>query len=267
MYASIKSKSSLELKNIFNITTEQSSMLLPTLILHEKLLEISQSDNIHYMDISINHAMLFKSLYPVEYKRMKIGFERSSVMSAQVIAKNYQYDKNHSITVSEFSLTIFDNLKKVHGFSRRERLYLELASILHDIGKFVNNKGHNKISADVILDTNIIGLSQRERTIVANIARYHSYEVPSNEHYHYGLLNDADKITVSKLSAIIRIADALDRSHTQKIDSISLKIVKNKLKVIVSCQENILLEQWTFQFKSQFFEEVFGLKCQLINKV
>ncbi len=68
------------------------------------------------MDISINHVMLFKSLYPVEYKRMKIGFERSSVMSAQVIAKNYQYDKNHSITVSEFSLTIFDNLKKVHGF-------------------------------------------------------------------------------------------------------------------------------------------------------
>ena len=164
-----------------------------------------------------------------------------------------------------FALTIFDNLKKLHGFSRKERLYLEVASILHDVGKFVNLKSHNRISADIILDSTIIGFTDEDMAIIANIARYHSLGIPTELHSKYNSLSKSNKLIVSKLSAILRLADSLDRSHLQKISEIKLQLVVNKLNIIVSSKKDILLEQWTFQMKSKFFEEVFGIKCSLLN--
>ncbi|MEX1377799.1 MAG: HD domain-containing protein [Eubacteriales bacterium] len=249
----------------YNLTQEQAEVFFPTIALYNKLLNISKTQSGNIMNVSLCDAMLYKSLFPVKFKAMKKGFERSCVRSAEYIAKQYGYDKSHAKAVEKYALTIFDNLKKLHGFSRKERLYLEVASILHDIGKFVNLKAHNRISADIILDSTIIGFTDEEMAVIANIARYHSMDVPTELHSKYNNLSDLNKIIVSKLSAILRLADALDRSHLQKIQDIKMELVDKKLNVYVASKKDILLEQWTFQLKSMFFEEVFGIKCSLIN--
>ena len=249
----------------YGLPPEQSEIFTSTLALYDKLLSISKTSCAELMDVSLCDAMIYKFLFPIKYKAMKVDFERSSVRNAEAIAKQYGYDEFHAKAVEKYALTIFDNLKKLHGFSRKERLYLEVASILHDIGKFVNLKSHNRISADIILDSAIIGFTNEEMAIIANIARYHSIDIPTNLHSKYNSLSEPNKTIVSKLSAILRLADALDRSHLQKIESIELELVENKLNVIVSSNKDILLEQWTFKTKSMFFEEVFGIKCSLIN--
>ncbi len=250
----------------YSLTQEHAEVFTSTLALYDKLLNISKTSCAELMDVSLCDAMLYKSLFPVKYKAMKVDFERSSVRNAEAVAKQYGYDQAHAEAVEKYALTIFDNLKKLHGFSRKERLYLEVASILHDIGKFVNLKSHNRISADIILDSAIIGFKNEEMAVIANIARYHSIDIPSNLHNKYNSLSDPSKTIVSKLSAILRLADALDRSHLQKIKSLKLELEGNKLNVIVSSKQDILLEQWTFRTKSMFFEEVFGIKCSLINR-
>lgn len=265
LYETICTLLPMQLVNMYNLTSEQADVFLPTIALYDKLLTVSKTSSASILDVSLCDAMLYKSLFPAKFKAMKVDFERSCVMSAESLSKQYGYDKNHAKAVETYALTIFDNLKKLHGFSRKERLYLEVASILHDIGKFINLKSHNRISADIILDSTIIGFTEEEMAIIANIARYHSLGIPTELHGEYNDLSESNKLIVSKLSAILRLADSLDRSHLQKIKDIELELIENKLNVVVSSKRDILLEQWTFQMKSKFFEEVFGIKCSLIN--
>ncbi|MBN2879570.1 MAG: HD domain-containing protein [Clostridia bacterium] len=265
LYKTVSAIQPSQIAEKFSLSSEQADIFLPTLALYDKLLNISKTSSANIMEVSLCDVMLYKSLFPTKYKQMKVDFERSSVTNAQAVAQQYRYDKAHAESVEKFALTIFDNLKKIHGFSRKERLYLEVASILHDIGKFVNLKAHNRISADIIIDSAIIGFTEEEIAIIANIARYHSMDIPTDLHRKYNSLSSSNKTIVSKLSAILRLADALDRSHLQKIKTIRLELEGNRLNIIVCSKKDILLEQWTFKMKSMFFEEVFGIKCALVN--
>ena len=105
-----------------------------------------------------------------------------------------------------------------------------------------------------------MGLNERETSIVANIARYHSRELPSEDNRGYRILSNEDKVLVSKLTAIIRLADALDRSHAQKVQGVDINFKGNELTVTVSGMEAILIDEWTFIKKSSFMQEVFGVK-------
>lgn len=266
LYRDISMKSTIQVKQEHGLSTEHSEIILPSLALYKKMMTFNKNEHAIVLDISLCDAILFEYLKPGAFKDMCRTFDKSSVASAVYIAQRCSYDKAHAFTVKDYALKVFDNLKKIHGFTRRERLYLEIASILHDAGKFVNSSTHSVNSANLILDSYIIGISDEEMSVIANIARYHSNEVPSLEHSMYASLSTKNRIMVSKLSAIIRLADALDRSHTQKINNISMKLKKNRLEVMADCNKDLLLEEWTFEFKSRFFEEVFGIKCTLVNK-
>lgn len=266
LYNSVRDKSVAELKSVYSISSEQAEILLPSLVLYRKMLSITSTQKAYIIDVSLCDALLYKTLFPNKFKQWRKDFEKSSIASAEYIAEEFNYSKPHTDTVKNFSLEIFDNLKKLHGFSRRERLYLEIAAIMHDIGKSFNSKSHQISSANMILDSYIIGIDKQELAIIANIARYHSIEVPMTEHATYAALSVPNRIIVSKLSAIIRLADALDRSHMQKIKNISLRLKDNTLTIKTKCNKDIMLEKWTFNKKANFFEEVFGIKCDLINR-
>ena len=137
---------------------------------------------------------------------------------------------------------------------------MRIAAILHDIGKYMNIKNHYKHSYNIINASDIMGLNERETCIVANIARYHSRELPSEDNRGYRILSNEDKVLVSKLTAIIRIADALDRSHAQKVEEMEILFKGNELTVTVSGKNAILIDEWTFIKKSAFMQEVFGVK-------
>jgi exopolyphosphatase/guanosine-5'-triphosphate,3'-diphosphate pyrophosphatase len=148
----------------------------------------------------------------------------------------------------------------------REKLLLQTAAILHDIGKFMNLSHHYRHSYEMITGAEITGLNQLETEIVANLAMYHSHRQPGPLDANYTRLDLYNRVLVSKLTAILRLADALDRSHTQKFDEIDVKITDAELLITISTDENIGLEQWSFKYKGAFFEEVFGIKAVIRQK-
>jgi exopolyphosphatase/guanosine-5'-triphosphate,3'-diphosphate pyrophosphatase len=157
-------------------------------------------------------------------------------------------------------------MKKWHGLGPREKLLLQAAAVLHDIGKFISLSHHNLHSFDIIMGADIIGLNQLDTTIVANLARYHSHTAPSPMDACYSQLNPPNRVLVSKLAAILRLADALDRSHAQKFEEIDVKVTDDELLITVLTDKNIDLEQWSFIDKGAFFEEVFGIKAVIRQK-
>jgi exopolyphosphatase/guanosine-5'-triphosphate,3'-diphosphate pyrophosphatase len=165
-----------------------------------------------------------------------------------------------------FAIKIFDKMKKIHGMGQREKLLLQLGAILHDIGKFINLSNHHRHSYDIVAGSDIVGLNQLEVEIVANLTLYHSTVLPSLSDGIYGKFDLYNRVLVSKLTAILRLADALDRSHTQKFKEIDVLTTDGELLITITTDKNTDLEQWSFKEMGRFFEEVFGIKAVIRKK-
>lgn len=189
--------------------------------------------------------------------KFKHDFDEDIVAASKNMAKRYKCDTEHSRLVEEYALKIFDGMKKIGGFTKRDRLILRIAAMLHSCGKFINIKNSAWCGYNIILSTEIIGLSHREREITASVVMYNTTE------FDYSMTdNDEDLIRTAKLTAILRIANALDRGHKNKLENLKVTINEKEKKFIISAssKEDMTLERMEVDGKAGFFEEIFGYK-------
>ena len=134
----------------------------------------------------------------------------------------YRFDRAHGRHVAMLAMRLFDECRDDHGLSGRERLLLQVAALLHDIGIYVSLRAHHKHSQYLLAALQIFGLSDDETAIVSNIARYHRRGTPQRSHLPYVALDRHDRLIVNKLAAILRLANALDAEHLQKVHDLRL---------------------------------------------
>jgi exopolyphosphatase / guanosine-5'-triphosphate,3'-diphosphate pyrophosphatase len=177
------------------------------------------------------------------------------------LGRHYHYDEAHAKQVMRFASQLFDDLHTVHAFGERDRLLLRAAAVLHDIGDFIHYGGHHKHSYYLIQHADIMGLTPEERGIVANIARYHRKGPPDNTHPNYRDLTKEARGKVRGLAAILRIADALDREHRQKIESVRAAIDRSAGHVTLFLRGNDdrELEEWTVGGKASLWRDEYDL--------
>jgi exopolyphosphatase/guanosine-5'-triphosphate,3'-diphosphate pyrophosphatase len=149
--------------------------------------------------------------------------------------------------------------------SEKERLLLHVAAILHDVGTYIRSSGHHKHGMYLVLNSEIFGLSPRDVRIVANVVRYHRKTLPTASHSNYGSLNRSDRIRVLKLASILRVADAMDRSHSQKVGNIIAKRREEELILETDFTGDLSAERFSLMNKGSMFEDVFGLRVVLLN--
>ena len=143
----------------------------------------------------------------------------------------------------------------------RERLLLRMAVMLHDVGKYISLNNVADSSYNIIMSNEIIGLSHIEREMVALIARYNTVTLPSyDELVMESSLSAEQYLTVSELTAIVRLANALDRSHLQKIQAIRATLKERELQLSLTVNRDFTLEQGLCQEKLDFFNEVFSIQ-------
>src|SRR5436190_812179 len=129
------------------------------------------------------------------------------------LARRYDYDAGHAHQVECLAGTLFMETQPLHQLEREDRKLLEYAAILHDIGYYVSARGHHRHALQMIMMEPLSEFSREDKTVIANLARYHRKALPTLEHTAYGILSDADKQRVNMLAPLLRLADALDRSH------------------------------------------------------
>jgi exopolyphosphatase/guanosine-5'-triphosphate,3'-diphosphate pyrophosphatase len=190
--------------------------------------------------------------------------ERSSALDSQTYAsaenlgRRFQYDEQHAHQVAALACALFDALDDEHGLSRRERRLLKVAALLHDIGLFISSNSHHKHSEYIINASDIFGVRAEERAIVSAVARYHRRALPQASHQGFSSLPRRDRAVVAKLAAILRVADALDRSHGQQVRSLEARLGDEELVIRVDTDEDLSLERLAMRSKADLFEEVFG---------
>jgi exopolyphosphatase/guanosine-5'-triphosphate,3'-diphosphate pyrophosphatase len=145
----------------------------------------------------------------------------------------------------------------------RERRLLVAAALLHDVGGVVSLKSHHKHALYLIARSELPGFTAREMLIVGTIARYHRKSPPSPLHHEFAQLSLADRNRVRLLAGMLRIADALDKEHRQKIQGIVVVRRGTEVQIRASGADDVLLEQWALRKKDDLFREVFGLDVTL----
>ena len=188
-------------------------------------------------------------------------FEQDILACALNLSKRYLGNKKRSETLENIALTIFDSMKKIHGLGKRERLLLSLATILHDCGKYISMSNLGECSYNIILYTEIIGVSHVEREMLANVVKFNHLKFG-----YYDIITESSKLDkqdylkIAKLTAILKIANGLDRSQKQKFKDIRVNLKDHNLVITVSTNEDITLEKGMLGDRSDFFEEVFSIR-------
>ena len=135
-------------------------------------------------------------------------------------AERCQSDRRHVEQVRYLALQLFDQLGGELGCEPEERLLLEAAGLLHDVGQLVSYRKHHKHSYQLITHAERLGLPPRERMLVALISRYHRRTGPRRKHAEFAALPAADQAVVRRLSGLLRVADGLDRGHTAAVETV-----------------------------------------------
>lgn len=178
-----------------------------------------------------------------------------SIMSLSHLFHN---ELPHGATVAALSLRLFDQTKRWHGLGEQEREYLEAAALLHDIGAALSHALHHRHSYYIVKNGDLLGFTENEKEIIANVARYHRKSHPKIKHEGYRSLSPDDQIVVQKLAGLLRIADGLDRSHGGVIKDVTVRSTGHRVTVTAhpARGKDAEIELWGAERKKGLFEEV-----------
>jgi len=185
-------------------------------------------------------------------------FSRQIIHSAIELGEKYSFDRAHALQVTRIACRLFDAMQDEHGCTPRHRVLLEVASVLHDIGAHISNRSHHKHSMYLIRNSDLFGLSERDVELCALVARYHRKALPSIRHLEFGQLTRGRRMTTAKLAAILRLADALDRGHNQRIEQYEIGLAKGRIVFTVNAVGDLTLEELAVAEKGDLFEQIYG---------
>ncbi|HUS91722.1 MAG TPA: HD domain-containing protein [Phycisphaerae bacterium] len=251
-----------ELVGKYGLTHAEAEKLVPALLVYQALIHETAARQIIASHTSMRDGLLLdlaRSVTGREDEELVAGIVRS----ARAFAAKYRCETAHSEHVAELSVRLFDELQAEHGLRRRERLLLHVAALLHEAGTYVSGRAHHKHSYYLIANGEVFGLNAEEIRTIALVARYHRRACPRPAHVEYVSLPRETRSIVSKLAAVLRVADALDRGHAQQVRNWDVLRRPGEMVIQVRGTADLTLERRAMAGKADLFEDVYGMAVRL----
>ena len=262
-YKEIRMMSYSAIARRYNISEELAEILYTALSIYTGMLRLSDGvQKVVCPDIDICDAITRHMLVPGAQKEY-IAQTNESALSAKRIAAKYNCHGAHSDAISEFACTLFDKLKNLHGLSSDRKIILQLASVLHSCGQYINVRTPNQCSFDLIKNLDIFGLTHEQILLTAFVAGSDEFAMPNVANPNAVPMTEERRLEILKLVAIFRLANALDKSKRRKLRINKIRIANEKLEIKASSFDSALLEKWAFEECAGLFKEVFGLSPEL----
>lgn len=179
------------------------------------------------------------------------------------LAERCNWAADHAQCIASLALALFDATRSVHALTDREREWLEFAALLHDIGVHISYERHHKHSYYLIRNGDLRGFEPTDIEMIALIARYHRRAVPMRAHEEFGELSKKRRHTVRTLAAILRLAESLDRSHSQIVAGIAFDDRGDDALLTLQTTDDAELELWAAARHAAPFEAVIGKPVHL----
>ncbi len=239
----------------YALSFEDAQSLAPALMIYVKVAKAFGLQQVYICGITLRDGLLAEAATGNAWSE---SFVKQILHSVQEIGKRYQLDQVHADCVTGLSLKLFEALRNEHQLDSRYEVILTVASQLHDVGMFISTSSHHKHSQYIIKNSDIFGLGKMDIMMVALVARYHRRAQPRRSHLDYDTLTREERLVVNKLAAILRVADALDRSHTQSIRKVDVELKEDQMVLQTTSAGDFAAEKRALTSKGKMFEQVYG---------
>ena len=243
---------------------DRADVILPAGLIYRRVAELGGATEITVPHVGVKEGVLLDLADDIVGPAVHATrLEQSALQGALGLGRRFQLDEPHARHVARLSLSLFDQLTELHGLGPDDRRILLVAAVLHDAGQFISYRKHHKHSLYLIHNSDLPGISPAQRPVAALVARYHRRAEPKPEHFLFETLSEEDRERVRRLGAILRVADALDREHLQRVARVRAERLDTEVVIEVEGHGELLLEHWAFRKKAQMFTSVFGLPIRL----
>ncbi len=247
----------------FGLREDRADVILPACFVYHRIAELNGSEEILVPRVSLKDGVVQEILEQQKGAEHFLDLREQVGVSCRGLIARYKLDLKHSEKVADLAMQLYDGTESLHGYGKQERIYLEAAALLHDIGYFISMQKHHKHSHYIIANTEIVGLSPTERLVVAGVARYHRKAIPGAHHPEIETLPKREREIVWALSSILRIADALDKEHVGAIRSIDCRLENGSLVLRAASRKSCRLEALGIKNNASMFREHFGVDVRL----
>src|SRR6478672_9777806 len=244
----------------YRLSYPEAETLGPALLAYVLLAKELQLTSVLVSNVNLRDGLLSEM---AESDAWSKEFSKQIVRSALDLGRKFAFDEAHAVHVAQLCSTLFQQLREEHQLSPRYEVILHVAALLHEIGLFVSNRSYHKHSLYLIRNSELFGLGKKDLLLAALVARYHRRASPQPTHEGYATLDRDERVAVAKMAAILRIADALDESRSQRIHEIVLQRDGDRMVVSVPMVEDLSLENLALKQSGLLFEETFGTSVLL----
>lgn len=249
-----------EIVQRYALSFAEASTVGPALLTYLMLAKRFELESIHVSDTNLRDGLLQDMAVQDSWTA---EFRNQIIRSALSLGRKFDFDEPHARHVAELAGKLFSELADEHRLENRFEVILSVAALLHEIGIFVNVRSNHKHAMYLIRNSELFGLSRQDVVLVSLVARYYRRAFPQPSHEGYGTLTRANRVAVSKMAAILRLAIALNESRSGRMKEIRCLRERNRLVIQVSGVEDVSLEQLSMRQNATLFEEVFGVPVLL----
>ena len=241
----------------WSLTYSEAEGLAPALMTYKLFLDATSATQLIVPDVSIREGV-FLSVASGRKTPLQRDFSRQVVNSAVGLGRKFHFDEAHARHVATLATALFDQMVAIHAMGERARVLLEVAAVVHDIGNYIRFSGHHRHGQYIVENSEIFGLSRNDIRVVGNVVRYHRRGLPNPAHVGYNSLTRDQRTLVLKLCSLVRVADALDRGHTQRVRSVLVE--PREEEIVIRCEHSgdLSTERYALKTKGRMFTEVFG---------
>ena len=238
---------------------ENEYLIEPVVMLYKTLAETLGPKVVVAPGVSVCEGMAYNHCYNKKWLTAKHDFDNDIITAAWSIAKRYDSYQPHLKALFKLSGEIFDAMKKYHGLGKRHRVLMQCIAILHDCGKYISLAEASSCSYTIIMASEILGLSHKEREIIATTVEFNRKPLEPYENLSDRFTTE-EYLLILKLLGILKVANALDRSHKQKIKNVSMRVKDRELVITIESNSSLALEKGLFKKNADFFEQIFSIK-------
>lgn len=241
------------------LSRDRADLILAGAVILQQLMEIGRFAAITVSGQGLREGLFYEHFLVGEHPPL---FSDMRGFSVQNLARIYNYETIHSAKVRDLSLSLFDQLRPLHGYGEWERELLSYAAILHDIGVAVGYYDHHKHGAYLVINSALQGFSHREVVMLALLVRYHRKGDVSTNDYR-AVLEPGDGERVARLAALLRLAEYLERSKSQVVQGLQVEL-GDSVRVVTRVVGDATVEIWDANRRAGLFQKAFGKAIEIV---
>jgi exopolyphosphatase/guanosine-5'-triphosphate,3'-diphosphate pyrophosphatase len=243
----------------FDLRPDRADVILPAAVVLQLIANEARVREIQIPNVGLKDGVLIELAEELARDPKPRLLKMEQVWEAAVrLGDKYQLDMEHGALIAKLAGQLFDQTKDLHKLDDEYKLLLQVGSLLHDIGHFINPIDHDQHGYYILKNNPLLGLSKNRQEIVANLIRYHRKDFPSTEDPNFKALPQKDRSIVTKLSVLLRLADVMDMSHGNRVTGVSLVEKKKVWLLTLHGNGDQMLAKWGLNKRRALFEEVFG---------